>query len=440
MPYMITPPSSRRSVSRYVTPTNIRRMQTAVKLGMKAGQFIKDQYSGRPSGPFGSGPLYKKKAPTARKLFATRTSYKQKPVYGRYAGRFKRGTRRNTQSMAAKLGCVLSNENYGSCTDADLVYIAHNTFAAGKVALAISCAILRKLFKKALNYDASAINQVIPTRSDLASGGLVSFIFRNPVDDARTVISHTLANNDTIESVSNSFIGIITQIMNGTTYLDLKSVTFSTYSDGGTIAHVIADINMENEVLKLNLKSVLKVQNRTLGATSGSSEDDVVDAQPLVGKVIEFRGGCIKLKNNDVQNAVHFRIRDTGILLLPGSNLKTGQLEPRQKHDFSNAYKQSKFLLQPGDIKTGYIKSSHAAYFNNIFKAFKYSKQTVSLVDYQTAAPGKVQLISFEEQLNSGSANLIKVQYEQQQYVEAYLVTGKKPTITTFHTQAAISS
>jgi len=389
----------------------------------------------------------------ARKAAPKKSSGPRRTVQysGQYGGKFRRPSKKGGFSLAKKLGVVTSHELWGRVTDPDLVVVGHHTWPMSNVVNAINYAILRKLLKKAINFDASDINQEIPTENyNNAVGGRIEYVWKDAVTATIHVDAHVLINDDSIATVARTFFdSILGQFDNNVTWptRELERVMFRSTVGG---ISVMADMNMVHEVIKLNVSTTIKIQNRTLAAGATTGDTDRVDAQPLQGRLLQFRGvpksKNIALNNNLFspiykENSVTPDYSKSGVLLVRGAELGSSNIEPKTKQDWTNCYAQSNVRLAPGEIKTSKLNMSKGAYVNNLFKSIKAITGTSGTgstsQSRQTAIPGFTQLFMFEELLNSGSTNNIWVQYEQQTYISCYLVTGRTPAINTNHTQSS---
>lgn len=366
---------------------------------------------------------------------------------GTYVSRFRRVKKGGKVSIAKKLGCVLSHEQFGKVNDPDLVCVGHNTWPVNQVALAISYAILRKVLKKAINFDGNDVNQEIPNYNynDASSSNLV-FIWKDAISSTISVGTLTMAQDDTIQKLA-------VKAMTGDTTSSLTSIVMSYFENettwhtrelervlyrkiAGSEIGTLCDVNMLNEVIKLSVSSSIKLQNRTLAADAASADTDRVDAQPLKGKLLKFKG-VPKLKNMHVAATLFSYAHNQNggsMTLIRGAELPTGHLEPKTKQDWTNCYAMANVSLQPGEIKSSRLTMKKAGYINNFFKTCQYISGTATIKKI-SSAPGYSQLFFFEEVMNSGSSNLITVNYEQQIYISAYLITGRSNAINTQHTQ-----
>lgn len=371
---------------------------------------------------------------------------------GRYAGKFRKPKKSKKVSIAKKLGSVLSNETYGKCDDPDLVTIGHNTWPWSFASKSIAYAVFRKLFKKAINYDCQDIKQEMPLKDyNDAAQYRIQFVWKDEATGTITVTYVDGINNMTFESLgaasmtvsgagsTDSFVGAIQAKFDNETMWNTRALerVMLRYRGGGTADFAtLCDMNMHNEVLKLSVYSSIKLQNRTLAAGAASADTDRVDTQPIKGRLLKF-SGIPKPRNQHVPNNLFATAAgNTGVTLVRGAQLPTGHGEPYVKQDFNNCYASTSVSLQPGEIKSSKIGMKKGAYFNNLFK----SVRQITGGGWQSAIPGTTELFFFEEVLNSGSSNLITINYEQQLYVSCYLVTGKSPSMNTNHTQVELNN
>jgi len=389
---------------------------------------------------------------------ATQTAMKKRKTFQgsfRYVGKFKKPKKGGKVSLPKKLGCVLSVEQYGAINDPDLVSIGHSTFPFKSVVRAICYAILRKILKKAINFDGNDLDQEIPAFDyNDAKQGVITFIWKDEVSGTISRGDLELSNNDTIRILAEKAnSGDFTNTLFSQMYnkLDneavwhtrtLERVMFiKPIRSGISIIDqvVLVDMNMLNEVIKLSVSSNIKIQNRTL-SVGGSADTDRVDAQPVKGTLLKFKG-LPKLKNMHVGAGLFSQkyitsgtTSEASMILVRGAELPSGHLEPKVKQDWQNCYAQSNVSLQPGEIKSSKLTMKKGAYFNNFFKAV----QTVTGVPSAgnrniSSIPGYSQVFFFEELLNSGSTNKITLNYEQQLYISCYLITGRSNSINTDH-------
>jgi len=363
---------------------------------------------------------------------------------GTFQGKFKKGNKKAGSSMATKLGCQISVENHGNVSDPDLVVVGHNTFPIGWVSRAILMAILRKAFKK-LGLNPTSLEQEIPgVAYNDAVGWRIELYYKNIATGSVTIDGYTTQNDATLKSIADQFIGNFEEFLfnfNSTNVRSqgvLERLTIHDSQAVGTYNRTHVDLNLMNEVVVLYVSSSLKVQNRTIAASAAGEDQskfstDRVDAQPIQGKKITFKGGRPVTK--EMVMADKFDMKDSGWLKTTGADLGSYNHEPPVKSTFANAYAQSNVRLEPGHIKFSKLNWGRRAYLNNMKASFNVKVAGGGTV---ASVPGKCEIIGFEEVINSGSSNNITVNFEQQLFISAYRVTGRQPIIPTYSVTAAV--
>jgi hypothetical protein len=192
---------------------------------------------------------------------------------------------------------------------------------------------------------------------------------------------------------------------------------------------------MKQEVIDLTTMVHTVIQNRTRAASgtagTGSTSTDVLDVQPLKGPVFEFAGiPKPKQADNSLMSSTYIQgvwlVRVNG---LSGSDYQAWR-EPPVKKSFSNVTAQGYTRINPGAMKDMSCADHYRGYFQNIVAG----KIKVLTEAGKTAfAPGKSQAVFLEEELNSGSANNISVQYETQHTIGCQFITSKYPNMQPYY-------
>jgi len=346
-------------------------------------------------------------------------------------------------------GIVFNKETYGKVVSPDCVYIGHSTYDQEQISTTICLAILRKLFKKA-GYDVTSTKETLPLKDDITTSE--GFKFQIVVEnietgvitnyDLETVVADTLETIATRSFIATgfSFFDYINNVMKQDNAVNFTIINHCILyskdrygSSGGDSNYRLASsMNMKNEVMVLHSRSTLIVQNVTVGAISSNSDDTAVDAQPLKGYLYQFAGGCPSSKQRG--NYGISRLGNSGLILhraqdlIPAEDFK----EPPIPALFNNCYKASNIILEPGSLKKAEVISNWRGYFNNILFGSLTTKRGPFL-SFNT--PGKSQMVSLEEALNTGSSNLITTTYQCEKTVGVYFITGPKPTCVAKHTE-----
>jgi len=343
-------------------------------------------------------------------------------------------------------GVVFNKEVFGQVSSPDCVYIGHSTFDEEQITRTICLAILRKLFKKG-GYNVTSTKETLPCTDNINNSEMFKFqiVTENIDTGATTDLDYETQPTDTLESISGAnfngntfnfydFIHNILKETDLTTFPIINHVILyakDRYGSAGNDSNyrLKASLNMKNETMKIYSRSNLIVQNVTKGAESGTIVTEAIDAQPLKGVLYQFAGGVPQVKQR--QNFRLNRMLSRGVFLNRAQDLTPAEdfKEPPNPDYFNNCYKAGKVTLLPGTLKKTHIISTWSGMFNNLM--FSLTSKRGSSLLYNVA--GKSQLVALEEELNSGSANLITTSYECEKICGVMFVTGPAPSCLAKH-------
>lgn len=360
-----------------------------------------------------------------------------------YAGMFAKPKAKQQRLLANQTdyltnGYMLTEEIHGRINDSECVYIGHSTYDRQSLATTISCAVLRKLFRRA-GITLDQARQELPLKSYGDSSGfqlrwvritsagvIVPFIYEIPDNTSlRDLSQNSGFQNQLFEQMENA---------DGSVRGTWDRISLYSNQDGGRL---FSELNLRNEVIQVEVQSTLSIQNRTKGASAGVGDTgnsiEIVDNQPLTGYIYAFNSSG--KKSNGTPEARQMgnpglKLRNHGVLveqhidLVPSSQY----IEPPSPKIWSNCDKSARILLQPGTIKQNQIRQVWRGYFNNICGLVLVTRQQ-SLYGNYDQHPGKTVLCALEETLNSGSTNLITCAYEANRVTGCKLFSTKGPTM-----------
>jgi len=328
-------------------------------------------------------------------------------------------------------------ETHGRCEGTDIVWVGATTCNIPEFAFHVAKALCRKILKQAgvhiSNADAPFLNEITYPAGTLTSYG---YTLRMQYEDGAgnmNEVTYPATDPETLNTMANNS-GLKQAIINyANAASDRICVSMKLYqTDNGSITtgKLAATLNLKNEMVHFFSTVKLVVQNRTKGAVAGSTTSlDVIDAQPLKGKMYYFKKANPDLKqmNNTtaIPNLVSLFSRWSADTIKLISGNETGydpQLqEPPSPSFWSNCSKSSSVTLEPGDLKDVYISNSIDKYFPDFVRKLAWYNG----VGNRRQKVGDCVLIALEERLNSGSTNPIIVQYEAQADFSCYVTTNK---------------
>jgi len=363
----------------------------------------------------------------------------------RLVGPFKRPKRFKGDVYATK-GFRHTTEIRGTVSDPDCVYIGHSTFSGIQTLELLCQVLLRKLFARAgvivrdihegiRGYQANTSNmwRMVIVRQNKETGAV----------DTSVTYTTPFGTNTSIYQIVGDQQAVVTALWPG-----LYNVMYDAAvgANGGDVLNVLmptsivlyqeeenntqffqfrAELKLENETVNIFSKSDLKIQNRSL-ASSGGTTADAVDANPLMGKLYRFNGGAPRAR---VGNVVFIEsVPDmSGVITTRASNL-TGlgaqyMTEPPGPKMFWNCVGASNVKLQPGHIKYDSIVYKKSMQFHKFLKAMHMAsgpgQRQINLF-------GKSTLVALEDVINVNGNQLIYCSYEVNREFALHLTTSSK--------------
>jgi hypothetical protein len=427
---MVTPPR---------TPANIRRTSPKQKSSKKIIALRKAKLAGK------------------KKFTVAKHPYKFTSVAtGAYGGRFKQPAP-NMKSFILKCqksGYTCQVEKYGTVADANVIYVYHSTFDVNNIARSIIGAILRRTFNTS-GIEILNENTELPLRDGVDSYDyMIRYADQNPVDGLTRVWQYEIPNNATFKSLLDAiciyaggtpFQQIIDYMFNGANawYIPLNFTLLikDKYTVGGFDAfqwRTKTQINLSDEVIVMQCRSALTLQNRTKGsgAAAGDFEIERVDNQPLKGKLYEFGNGDPRVRAAQVLGTGvtnhHDDYYNTGApqacRAFGGTAIADGYMrEPPQGKFWKNCTATSTVSLEPGVMKKGEITVNYKAKLPELLKKFRVdvAGSLLGVSSYHNLRSHKAQILGLEEVLRTPSDNLITAQYEVENTCAAYCYPKK---------------
>jgi len=369
---------------------------------------------------------------------------------GFYKGAFKALQPVTTQfeDLVLNKGSVGCIETYGVCQGNDILWIGASTCNIAEIAFHVAKSVLRKLFKQAgihiTNADAVFMNEIIfPLNTPESSG----FTLRIQYEDGPgniTDVTYGLPSGVTLNSLAN-LSGIkqaIIDYANASTDKLMSSIKLYQNDNFTTnTGKLVATLNMKNEMVHMHSSAKLVVQNRTKGATGSSDALDVIDAQPLMGKLYHFKKSNPELKSlvtsSFAPNLVSLLSRwsDGTVNLFsdgsPGYEIQIGN--PPTPQIWNNCSQTANVSLEPGELKDVYISNTNEKFYQQFVRSLAWYNGSGK----RRQNVGDCIYIVLEERLNSGSTNPIRVNYECEATFKCYLTTNRvDPIIKTFSTSS----
>jgi len=219
-----------------------------------------------------------------------------------------------------------------------------------------------------------------------------------------TVINYTVAGGETFNAIAN---GMYVEWLDAN-FTDIVPKSFG-FIPGTSAGHPVASIALEELMLHFDIKSSLKIQNRSVNITSEPGveyEADTVDNVPLYGKSIGGTGtGVLARFPNATVPANVVGQADNG--LITQVTLDEDQEEPLSGYFFPKSTQQGKIHLDPGQIKTSVITTKRNISLKYLFRLFSTSTYNQPLTSF-----GKYRFFQIEKMIDTGVDINMSVAYE----------------------------
>jgi len=385
----------------------------------------------------------KQKTSSTKKKMGRRSA-----MHGGYGSGFYKGsfaslkrTKVTHDDIVLTKGSAASVEFYGVCQGSETVWVGASTFDLEALAFNVTKATLRKLLKQA---------GIHITNADVPISAVYDYAGPSFSSNGFTIVYSFVGADGDLASTQQSFT--VSQTLNALAGLSDLFTSMKTYSQGTSnnivsivrlyqidkntgaggvdTGKLVATLNMRNEIVNYETRLKIVVQNRTRGATGTSDQADVIDAQPLKGKIYHFKKSHPEVREmtgiTPPPNVTTLFGRWTTKPIKLFSNQSPGYdvqvLNPPAPSFWTNCSKTANISLEPGDLKETYLRNSTTKYFMEFVRSLAWYNGSTGT---RRQNVGDSMFIALEERLNSGSSNPIKVNYEAEHYVSAYLTTGR---------------
>lgn len=367
---------------------------------------------------------------------------------GRAGPRFPRVKKTKSLAKYQRYGSTFHEEDGGTRTASigNTMYIGHG-FGISKVWGGITRAIVKNLFEDA-SLPFTNWEDIFKPDALWGSTSGGSLIWTISLDykinqELNTSTGRTSFNFDINTAVDNPSNATFGYVYGGTnwTYFTIAD-TFATFLRDTITTSSVAEyqlqkvrlffsaatvqmgmLNLQDSTLSFDLKSRLKLQNRTLaggGATNADLTTDVA-ANPLNGRIYEVSKSHFELNNspNTQASATTTLLSvpaDSSIIYADSSTLPLMLRKPPHPSVFKCS-KTVNVIMAPGDIRTHYINYQKTMSLNAFIT--KYSK---ALWNWDALVPtkwmfGKSAMLGLETMMNSrgDEATEISLSYEKEQ-------------------------
>jgi len=359
--------------------------------------------------------------------------------------------KKRTQTVANfGKGLAIAREEYGTVGDADCIYLMHSAIDSDTLILQTLHVFIKKLLKMGIRWDCPSVDEEINsgytgTVYNPDDGLVIALLGGNvATTDLNTtaLATFTVADGATVASMAQNFLSFFRTYSSGSGFAsDTNTVEprqFILYYNS-TKYPTLATIELANEVVHFKGSSFLKMQNRSVAASSTAEDQiestDVVDSKPLTGYKYVFDG----FPRTRVQSTGKFK--NIGVnaqtKIFGATNLGSFFKEPPKPALFANIKSSKRIDVNPGECVTSYVSAKGHMLFLKLMK--KLRDQISATGSINIYSPFVTGLVALEEYINTGDTNLNTAGFENQIKLSVSCVTQKKMLISqTAFSQAKI--
>lgn len=410
-------------VGRQYNGVSYNRFRNAVNAGYQVYQTGKAINQGlrslKQSTPVRSHPrdwLKKSVSPKMTPRSKTRLTTRMKRGAGAFAShsagflKTRRKSRKPKGWQAGK-GVTMTFETGGVLGNQDIVYVGHATGPRDRIFEQCSQTMLKLLMTKMniriRDFDAPLSEIPIPATSQFR------FTYKLNASTATTTVdTYIVGAADTFNNVAFFFSNLWA---GSTNYSEVMPLTFAYVGDGGIQN---ASIALEALMFHFDIKSSLKLQNRSINS-AGNDQVDEVDNVPLYGKSIGGTGTGVQARfPSSTSPANIFGSLSNG--LISKVTIDVNSTEPLSGYFWPKSSQQGKIHIDPGQLKTSVLSTKRSISLKLMLKMFSTAPvNNTGLI----ASFGKYRFFQLEKMIDTGVAINLLVAYELNTSMSCYATT-----------------
>lgn len=346
-------------------------------------------------------------------------------------------SRRMVIPKAVKYGIMKQDEDGGVITDANRVYVGHATCAPNDYLFLMAASIVRWLYDKA-DVQFTRWDDIDPVDHRFVVG--YRRTLNSPEEETTAFSASGLTYAAIAQQVLDEMKGVMQQTQDGIDWTALNT-TFTTFGMLFGAGTPIARLPANDATFILSVKSVLRVQNRTLADhddVGGTADEqakaratDHVENNPLVGYKYRVKGKGFLVREAafnavtqlNTVGAGYGANNDTGLITNDGFATNDSD-KPLPPSSFQGCRKAARITLNPGGIGSDTISHVFKMKLNSFVQRFAAT--------YITDNPGYIRdfkwygyssMVGLESALNSrqSTEQQISIAYEMNRTSYAYL-------------------
>jgi len=320
--------------------------------------------------------------------------------------------RKTSEDKHVKSGIVYKVEVGSLRADAanNVVYLAHSTAPVNPMMTAACATLLKKLYMvskttiksfSSLLADEQNYNQRVSLYYKVRDGNAV--VIQN------FVVAYATETLGTLTTQLLNFMFTLQGVNTPDQFLKIQLYNNIGLTVGANI--LVSSIDLTTAKLEFDIKSMLKVQNRTINSANNDSSEDV-DNVPLLGKFFEYKTNGTQYQDyrntagpSQIVTHPSYGILATDVVV-PGTGINETNMykEVPLQSQIIGCKKSGKAQLEPGEIKTSMLRDSFTISWNKFAKIYLAKQQNEGLTRFTQFWLGKSRLFCFERLIQTVAA------------------------------------
>jgi len=308
-------------------------------------------------------------------------------------------------------GVTMTLEQGGTASQSDIVYVGHITGPRVQVMYQAVGSMLKLLLTK-MNIRVRELSAQM-NEVKIFPGDVFSILYASdPSTTTINAFTFTVGATSTFDDCINSFVAAFA----GTNLVSWSPRTFE-YVPASSVSPQYASIAIESLMFHFNIKSSLKIQNRSVGET-GDEQSDEVDNVPLYGKSIGGSGTGVIAKFPQTTTSPANVVGDVTSGVIRNINIDNNSKEPLSGYFFPKSSQEGKIHLDPGHIKTSTLTTRRNISLQYLVKLYYAASAVQAIVPF-----GKYRFFQVEKIMDAGGSVNLTVAFEHNLFMTCFATT-----------------
>jgi len=333
--------------------------------------------------------------------------------------------RKSKRMRISRNGVYGTVESYDSISAVDCAYVGHSTAAVNQMKLYMFLALVKRVVV-AHQGPVDDFDKLMIFDHGYALGDIFNIQYRpdNEIATAGTSYTYTIGALSTLSAVALAIRDHFNTLT--TNEWTLEEIVFAPASLG---SYSKVRLNLKNASVTFDIKSTLKMQNRSVDTLTDNEAQDVNNV-PLNGKSYEGSGnGTQYTKSNDGSQGLWC----DPVFGLIASSGGGSQREPPMGHLFKGVSRAGKVRFEPGALQTSTLTMYKTYKLSTLVKQLWVNTKSKSIISL-----GLFRFYGLEKMIGGQSVQPIEVVFEHNYFIGCEFVPGKFTYSVSLYTKQTV--